>query len=57
VAELADPEICWELTAVFAPDEKGQPAGAATRMFLDLLRAAVPVLEEIGPDGLAAGAH
>jgi DNA-binding transcriptional LysR family regulator len=48
VAELADPEICWELAAVFAPDEAGQPAGAATRMFLALLRDAVPVLEEFG---------
>ena len=47
VAELADPEICWELVAVFARDEKGPPANAATRMFLGLLRAAVTVLEEV----------
>ena len=54
VAELADPEICWELAAVFAPDETGQPAGAATRMFMALLRDAVPVLEEFGTPAAAA---
>lgn len=47
VAALADPEICWELTAVFAEDEAGRPASAATRLFLGLLRSAAPVLEEI----------
>ncbi|MEI9983474.1 MAG: LysR substrate-binding domain-containing protein [Aliidongia sp.] len=49
VAELADPEICWELTAVFATDRDGQPASTATRMFLGLLRDVTSVLEEIAP--------
>lgn len=46
VAELAGPEICWELGVVFAHDEKGRAGSAVTRMFLELLRSAVPVLEE-----------
>jgi DNA-binding transcriptional LysR family regulator len=46
VAELAEPEICWELGVVFAHDEKHQAASAVTRMFLSLLRSSVEVLEE-----------
>lgn len=46
VAELAEPEICWELAVVFAHHEKKQPIGAVTKMFLDLLRSSVTVLEE-----------
>jgi DNA-binding transcriptional LysR family regulator len=45
-AELAEPEICWELAVVFAHDEKRQPVSAATRMFLDLLRSSVTILDE-----------
>ncbi len=37
-ATLAEPEICWELGVVFAHDGTQRPLGAATRMFLDLLR-------------------
>jgi DNA-binding transcriptional LysR family regulator len=37
-AELAEPEPCWELAAVFAHDGQQQPVGAVTRMFLDVLR-------------------
>ncbi|MBV8471954.1 MAG: LysR family transcriptional regulator [Hyphomicrobiales bacterium] len=47
VAELAEPEICWEVAAVF-PQGTEQPMGRLTRTFLDFLRAAVPPLEEIG---------
>jgi len=46
-AELAEPEICWELAAVFAHDERRLPVGAVTRSFLELLRAAVPILDEL----------
>ena len=46
VAELAEPEICWELGVVFAHDGKRQASSVVTRVFLDLLRASVPVLEE-----------
>ncbi len=46
IAELAEPEICWELGVVFAHDEKGVGGSAITRMFLELLRSTVPVLEE-----------
>jgi len=47
IAELGEPEICWELAAVFAHDQQGQPASAITRMFLGLLRSSVTVLEEL----------
>jgi len=53
-AELAEPEICWELAAVFAHDERRQPVSAVTRHFTELLRASVPILEESGSDPLAA---
>ncbi|HTW72208.1 MAG TPA: LysR family transcriptional regulator [Acetobacteraceae bacterium] len=46
VAELAGPEICWELAAVFAQDEAQQPVGAVTRTFLEFLRATVTLLDE-----------
>jgi DNA-binding transcriptional LysR family regulator len=48
IADLAGPEICWELGVVFAHDEKRQAAAAVTRMFLELLRSSVAVLEEAG---------
>jgi DNA-binding transcriptional LysR family regulator len=53
-AELAEPEICWELAAVFAHDEALRPIGAVTRSFLDLLRSTVTVLEEADFAGRAA---
>jgi DNA-binding transcriptional LysR family regulator len=46
VAELAEPEICWELGVVFAHDEKRQAVSAVTRAFLELLQSCVQVLEE-----------
>jgi DNA-binding transcriptional LysR family regulator len=46
IVELADPEICWELAVVFAQDEAAQPVGAATRTFLEFLRASVTLLDE-----------
>jgi DNA-binding transcriptional LysR family regulator len=49
VAELAGPEICWELGVVFAHDQEREAASAVTRMFLALLRSSVPVLEEAEP--------
>ncbi|MDR3538576.1 MAG: LysR family transcriptional regulator [Acetobacteraceae bacterium] len=45
-AELAEPEICWELGVVFAHDEQRHAVSAVTRVFLDLLRSSVEVLEE-----------
>ncbi|HVJ35979.1 MAG TPA: LysR family transcriptional regulator [Terriglobia bacterium] len=48
VAELTEPEICWELAVVFAHDEKRQPVSAVSRLFLDLLKASTEVLEEAG---------
>jgi DNA-binding transcriptional LysR family regulator len=41
VVELAGPEICWELAAVFAQDEARQPIGVVTRTFLQFLRETV----------------
>lgn len=41
-AELAEPEPCWELAAVFAHDDRGQALGAITRIFLDELRSTLP---------------
>lgn len=49
-AELAEPEICWELAVVFAHDERRQPISAITRTFLDLLRSTVTVLDETDQD-------
>jgi DNA-binding transcriptional LysR family regulator len=46
VAELAEPEICWELGVVFAHDETRHATSAVARMFLELLRSSVSVLEE-----------
>jgi DNA-binding transcriptional LysR family regulator len=46
VAGLAEPEICWELGVVFAHDETRQATSAVARMFLELLRSSVSVLEE-----------
>jgi DNA-binding transcriptional LysR family regulator len=46
IAELAEPEMCWELGVVFAHDDKRQATSAVTRMFLGLLRSSVPVIEE-----------
>lgn len=48
VAELAGPEICWELAAVFAQDEAQQPVGVVTRTFLEFLRASITLLDESG---------
>ncbi len=42
-AKLVEPEPCWELAVVFAHGADGRPASPATRMFLDLLRASMPV--------------
>ncbi len=47
VAELAEPEICWEVAAMF-PQGTDQPLGTLARTFLDFLRASVPPLEEVG---------
>jgi DNA-binding transcriptional LysR family regulator len=49
-AELAEPEICWELAVVFAHDDRGQPISAVTRTFLDLLRQTVTVLDQTEAD-------
>jgi DNA-binding transcriptional LysR family regulator len=46
IVELAGPEICWELAAVFAQDEAQQPVGVATRTFLEFLRASITPLDE-----------
>jgi DNA-binding transcriptional LysR family regulator len=46
VVELAEPEICWELAAVFAHNDTRQPVSAVTRMFLGLLRESVTILED-----------
>ena len=46
IVELAGPEICWELAAVFAQDEAQQPVGVATRTFLEFLRASIAPLDE-----------
>jgi DNA-binding transcriptional LysR family regulator len=54
VAALAEPEICWELAVVFAHDEKRQPNSAATRMFLELVRSCVDVLDDVDM-GVGAG--
>ncbi len=55
VAELAGPEICWELAVVFARDEAHQPNGAVTRTFLEFLRASVTRvnLPEVGASDVA----
>src|SRR5579859_775431 len=47
IADLAEPEICWELAVVFAEDEQRHSASAVVRRFLDLLRDSVTVLDEI----------
>ena len=47
IAELAEPEICWEVAMVF-PDRAEHPLGALTRTFLDFVRARIPLLEEVG---------
>jgi DNA-binding transcriptional LysR family regulator len=54
VAALAEPEICWELAVVFAHDEKRQPNSAAARMFLELVRSCVEVLNDVDM-GVGAG--
>lgn len=46
MADLAEPEICWELAVVFAQDEKRQPVGAAARLCLDLIRSTIEVLDD-----------
>jgi DNA-binding transcriptional LysR family regulator len=46
VIELAGPEICWELAAVFVQDEAQQPVGVVTRTFLEFLRASITLLDE-----------
>jgi DNA-binding transcriptional LysR family regulator len=50
VAELGEPEICWELAVVFARNEKRQPVSAATKMFLGLLRSSVTILNDVPAD-------
>ncbi|MDB5406472.1 MAG: hypothetical protein JWL84_1384 [Rhodospirillales bacterium] len=52
-AELAEPEICWELAVVFARDERRQPISAITRMFLGVLQSSVTVLEDSDADPVA----
>jgi hypothetical protein len=47
-AELAEPEPCWELAAVFVHDGGQQPIHAVTRMFLDLLRPSLPPEFSVG---------
>jgi DNA-binding transcriptional LysR family regulator len=54
VAELAEPEICWELAVVFAHDERRQPISAITRMFLDVLRSSVTLLRDSDAESGAA---
>lgn len=46
VAELADPEICWELAVVFAHDGEGRPLGVVPQRFLEFLREAAPVIAD-----------
>ncbi len=47
IAELAEPEICWEIAVVF-PQGTEHPLCALTQTFLDFVRATVPLLEEVG---------
>ncbi|HTZ69449.1 MAG TPA: LysR family transcriptional regulator [Acetobacteraceae bacterium] len=44
--ELAEPEICWELAAVFAHDANGKPSSAVTEALLGLLQDGVTILEK-----------
>jgi DNA-binding transcriptional LysR family regulator len=46
VVELAEPEICWELAAVFAHDGKHEPSNAVTELLLTLLQENVAILEK-----------
>jgi DNA-binding transcriptional LysR family regulator len=46
IAGLAEPEICWELAAVFPHDTTDRPLGAPTKTFLAFLRASVTLLDE-----------
>jgi DNA-binding transcriptional LysR family regulator len=43
--ELTEPDICWELAAVFAHGDKRQPVNPVTRMFLDLVQSSIVILE------------
>jgi len=46
VVELEEPEICWELAAIFAHDGNGKPYNAITQEFLKLLESTVHILEK-----------
>jgi DNA-binding transcriptional LysR family regulator len=46
LVKLAEPEICWELAAVFAHDGKHEPSNAVTGALLTLLQETVTVLEK-----------
>jgi hypothetical protein len=46
VAASAEAEICWQLGVVFTHDDTRQAANVRARMFLELLRPSVSVLEE-----------
>jgi DNA-binding transcriptional LysR family regulator len=50
VAELAEPEICWELAAVFAHNGKREPSNAVTGVLLTLLQETETILEKSGED-------
>ncbi len=47
IAELAEPEICWELAVVFPREGAERPLGPLTKTFLDFLRASVTLLDEV----------
>jgi len=51
IAELAEPEICWELAVVFSRDGTQRSLGALTKRFLDFLRTSVPPLDELETTG------
>ncbi|HEY1932712.1 MAG TPA: LysR substrate-binding domain-containing protein [Acetobacteraceae bacterium] len=58
VAELAGPELCWELVVAYAAGEDAQPADQAPRAFLALLDGANDAAHEAGeslPQALIRG--
>ncbi len=46
VAELAEPEICWELAVVFAQNEERQPFGAVTKTVLGFIQESGKLLDD-----------
>lgn len=52
IAELAEPEICWELAVVFSQHGTEYPLGALTKTFLEFLRTSVPLELEIAAPSL-----